>query len=182
MEINFFSGSTGQYYSQRTGPVGYAASDLAKIQVTINEKIAALQAEGRVNIRGEIGINFPFQGCALQEEGATLEVFLPDRASGGDKIRHRLYNAVGENVTGLTCWDCGREFVPEKLPPEGFVGLFQSFFRCPDHNRGYSGEFECPPESPMDRRKLRRRIEDALRKSASDADLVYIADRLNVRI
>ena len=104
------------------------------------------------------------------------------RSLMGDNIRHRLYSAVGEDVTDLSCLDCGREFVPEKLPPEGFIGLFQSFFRCPDHNRGYSGEFECPPESPMDRRKLRRRIEDALRKSATDADLIYIADRLNVRI
>ena len=104
------------------------------------------------------------------------------RALMGGKIRHRLYNAVGEDVSGLSCWDCGREFIPEKLPPEGFVGLFQAFFRCPDHNRGYSGEFECPPDSPMDRKRLRRRIEDALRKTASDLDLIYIADRFNISL
>lgn len=47
-------------------------------------------------------------------------------------------------------------------------------------NPDLAGEFRFPDEES--RRRFRRRLEDALRKTASDWDLVLIADILGVRI
>ena len=97
-------------------------------------------------------------------------------------MEYQLINAVGQDVTGETCYDCGADFEPHALPPDGFVGEFPTHFSCPDHNRGYCGCIICPPDSPADRKKIRRRIEDALRKTATDSELVRIAGILNVTL
>jgi len=98
-------------------------------------------------------------------------------------MEYHLVNAVQKDVTGETCYDCGQAFEPDRLPPDGFVGRFEPvFFSCPDHNRGYGGYIDCQPDNPMDRKKLRRRIEDALRKTATDHELVRIAGILKVTI
>jgi len=80
MKIKFFSGDTGEYYSQRTGPVGYSADDLQVIREAIRREAGSLSKQNK-NIRAYIGLDFPFSGIKLHEEGNNgLEVFLPDRS------------------------------------------------------------------------------------------------------
>jgi len=84
MKIQFFSGNTGEYYSRRTGPVGYNVDDLRVIREAITREASSLSKQKK-NIRAYIGRNFPFSGVKLHEEGgAGLEVFLPDRKEGAD--------------------------------------------------------------------------------------------------
>ena len=81
MKIKFFSGDTGEYYSRRTGPVGYSTDDLQVIREAIKWEASSLTKQNK-NIRAYIGLDFPFPGVKLHEEGTGLEVFLPNRKEG----------------------------------------------------------------------------------------------------
>ena len=77
--MRILSANTGGYFSRRHPPVGYSKDELSTIKWIVQEKIASLHAEGRHNIRAEIGTDFPQAGCKLHEDSFSVEVFLPDR-------------------------------------------------------------------------------------------------------
>ena len=93
-----------------------------------------------------------------------------------------IYLSGNESGTQLECCDCGKQFVPESLPQDGFIGTTEVFAHCPDFHRGGRAIITCPPESPADVKKLRRRVEDALRKTTNTAILIDIAHKLNIKI
>ena len=66
-----------------------------------------------------------------------------------------------------------REVCPEEALSEGWAEIREGVF--------FVGPFKvCPVE--IDYRATRRRVEDALRKTATDTDLIRIAAMLNVSI